>query len=49
MNNAISINVRVFPVTIRDERTGATSEDTIVLTKNQLKASQVVGQSSSLI
>lgn len=46
MNIPININVRVFPVSLRDERTGAVSEDTIVLTKHQLQAAQTVGQSS---
>lgn len=46
MNNTININVRVFPVSLRDERTGAVSEDTVVLTKGQLRAAQAVGQSS---
>ena len=46
MNNAIKLNVLVFPVTIRDERTGTKSDDTIILTKNQLRAAQTVGQSS---
>ena len=46
MNNTININVRVFPVSIRDERTGAVSMDTIVITKGQLQAAQTVGQSS---
>ena len=46
MNNPININVRVFHVSLRDERTGAVSEDTVVLTKGQLRAAQTVGQSS---
>ena len=46
MNNTININVRVFPVSLRDERTGSVSMDTVVLTKHQLRAAQVVGQSS---
>ena len=46
MNNTININVRVFPVSLRDERTGAVSMDTVVLTKGQLRAAQIVGQSS---
>ena len=46
MNNTININVRVFPVSLRDERTGAVSMDTVVLTKGQLRAAQTVGQSS---
>lgn len=46
MNNTINTNVRVFQVTIRDERTGTVSKDTVVLTKGQLRAAQTVGQSS---
>ena len=47
MNNSISITVRVFPVTVRDERTGAAATDSIVLTRQQLQAAQVVGESST--
>ena len=46
MNTYITIEARRFPVTIRDERTGAVSEDHIVLDKEQLQACQIVGQSS---
>lgn len=46
MNNNFTITVRVFAVTIRDERTGSVSEDTITLTRQQLQAAQIVGQSS---
>jgi hypothetical protein len=41
-----SIQLRAFDVRIRDERTGEASEDVIVLTKQQLQAAQIVGQSS---
>lgn len=47
MNNTITINVRVFSVTIRDERSGDVSTDTITLTRQQLQAAQLVGQSSA--
>lgn len=40
------IQLRAFDVRIRDERTGEEMEDTIVFTKTQLQAAQVVGQSS---
>lgn len=40
------ITVRVFPVHIRDERTGETTTDEIALTKEQLQAAQLVGESS---
>lgn len=46
MNNEIKIPVRVFPVTTKDERTGKVEDETIVLTKQQLSAAQIVGQSS---
>lgn len=46
MNNTINIGIRVFPVTVKDERTGGVSEETIVLTRQQLRAAQTVGQSS---
>ena len=46
MNNQIVISTRTFSVSLRDERTGAVSMDTVVLTKGQLRAAQVVGQSS---
>lgn len=46
MNTYCTIEARRFPVTIRDERSGAVSEDHIVLDKVQLQACQMVGQSS---
>ena len=46
MKTIINIAVRAFPVTIVDERTGKESQDTIILTKEQLQAAQDVGQSS---
>ena len=47
MNNAIDIQVRCFPVRIRDTRSEAESTDHIALTKMQLQAAQMVGQSST--
>lgn len=47
MNNRICVPVRVFPVQLCDERTGELKEDTIVLTKEQLNAAQIVGESST--
>ncbi len=41
-----SIQLRRFTVQIKDERTGETRQDYIVLSKDQLKAAQLVGQSS---
>lgn len=41
-----TIHLRRFDVLVKDERTGVTNEDTIVFTKQQLQAAQLVGQSS---
>lgn len=49
MNTSIAIEVRRFPVDIRDERTGVVSRDYIVLDKPMLQAAQMVGQSSKEI
>lgn len=46
MNANIIMEVRRFPVDIRDERTGVVSRDYIVLDKPMLHAAQMVGQSS---
>lgn len=46
MQTTLTINVRAFPVKIYDHSAGAEREDTIVLTKEQLQAAQLVGQSS---
>lgn len=40
------IQLRRFDVRIQDNRTGETTEDTIVFTKQQLQAAQLCGQSS---
>ena len=40
------IQLRAFDVRIKDNRTGEEREDVIVLSKPQLQAAQVVGQSS---
>ena len=45
MNNELRIPVRLFSLIVKDERTGMMEQDTIVLTKEQLHACQVVGQS----
>ncbi|MEA4955883.1 MAG: hypothetical protein VB096_10310 [Pseudoflavonifractor sp.] len=42
----LAIQVRAFPVTVQDGRTGETITDTLVLDKQQLQAAQLVGQSS---
>ncbi len=46
MKTTITIEVRRFPVTIRDERTSEVSEDHIILDKQRLQSAQLVGQSS---
>lgn len=46
MKTAITLTLRAFPVTIQDTRTGQTAEDRIILTKEQLRAAALVGQSS---
>lgn len=45
MKNEITIQVRTYPVTIRDQRTGEQREDLLPLDKRQLQAAQLVGQS----
>ena len=46
MKTTFALYVRVFPVTIEDQRTGQIQEDIVVLEKQQLQACQLVGQSS---
>lgn len=46
MNTVITIAVNAFVVTIKDERTGSVSTDTLVLTRGQLRAAHTVGMSS---
>ena len=46
MKTTMKINVRNFPVTIQDTRTGKVSQDNITLTKQHLQAAQLVGESS---
>lgn len=47
MKNEITIQVRTYPVTIRDQRSGEQREDLLSLDKRQLRAAQTVGQSST--
>ncbi len=42
MKNEVSLVLRTFTVTIRDERTGAESVDTITLSKEQLNAARLI-------
>lgn len=46
MKNQITITVRVFPVVAHDHRTGKEERITVPVTKEQLRAAQLVGQSS---
>lgn len=46
MKTELTIQARAFPVTIGDERTKEVRKDVLVLTKEQLQAAQLVGQSS---
>lgn len=46
MRNIVEIHVRVFPVLAHNHRTGKAEAITVPVTKEQLRASQLVGQSS---
>lgn len=46
MKNKITITVRNFPVLAHDHRTGKEEAITVPATKEQLRAAQLVGQSS---
>ena len=46
MKTTYNLQIRAFPVKIRDERTGEEDVDIIVLDKPRLQAAQLVGQSS---
>ncbi len=46
MKNVIKMEARRFPVTVREKNTGKEFTDEITLTKQQLQAAQMVGQSS---
>lgn len=46
MNNKITITVRIFPALGHDHRTGKEEAITVPVTKEQLRAAQLVGQSS---
>lgn len=45
MTTATSLHVRAFSVKVRDNSTGAERSELVVLTKEQLQACQIVGQS----
>lgn len=46
MKNTITVTLRAFHVTAQDHQTGKEASITVVLTKEQLRAAQLVGQSS---
>ena len=46
MRTTEKIYLRAFTVRIQDQRTGEAKEDVIVFSKNQLRAAQIIGQSS---
>lgn len=46
MKSFENIPVRIFPVKIRDKRSGIETDDEIILTKAILTAAQAVGESS---
>ena len=46
MKTTQTIQLRIFGVRIRDERTGEVRKDKITFTKQQLQAAQVVGEGS---
>ena len=46
MKTTITLVVRAFPVSVRDQSTGMERKDVIVLDKARLQAAQLVGQSS---
>lgn len=47
MRNIIEIQVRSFPVLAHNHRTGREEKLTVPVTKEQLRAAQLVGQSST--
>ena len=46
MKNEIILTLRQFPVLAHDHRTGQEEAITVTVTKDQLRAAQIVGQSS---
>lgn len=46
MKNEIILNLRQFPVLAYDDRQGGEAAITVTVTKDQLRAAQIVGQSS---
>ena len=46
MKTTLTLQLRVFPVQVKDQRTGEERTESITLDKSQLRAAQLVGQSS---
>lgn len=46
MKNEIILHLRQFPVAVHDHRDGQEKRITVTVTKDQLRAAQIVGQSS---
>lgn len=46
MENKITIMLRAFPCEVKDQRTGATICDTLVLSREQLRAAEMCGMGS---
>ena len=46
MTNQINLTLRQFPVVVHDHRTGKEEAITVTVTRDQLRAAGVVGQSS---
>ena len=46
MKNIVTIEARCFPVVVKNPNGGEVFNDSIVLSKQQLQAAQIVGQSS---
>lgn len=47
MKNEITLNLRRYPVKVRDDRSGDARDSYITLDKSQFQACQLVGQSST--
>ena len=47
MKSTYALEIRAFPVTVEDRRNGAVICEKAILTKEHLKAAQLVGQSSN--
>lgn len=46
MQNTITIQLRAFPVVLMDRCSGKSKDDKIVVSKAQLQAAQIIGQSN---